>query len=261
MVKLGDILGGTYVVEGLLGTGGTSRVYLARRMEDGTLRAIKEIPADHARRAGMLAEIQLKEKLYHPALPHIWGAWEENGCIYVAMDYVEGKPLDALLREKGAIPEGQAVEWAKQLCKALVYLHGFHPPVIYRDMKPANVIVQKDSKVKLVDVGAIRQLKKGRQRDTRPLGTPGYAAPEQYGKRPRSDVRTDVYGMGVTLYHMLTGHDPGEPPYEICDIREWNKKLPRKLSKIVKKSTAKWPVMRYQSCMALLKALETYCMS
>ncbi|MBP5282233.1 MAG: serine/threonine protein kinase [Lachnospiraceae bacterium] len=261
MVKLGETLGGVYVTEGLLGTGGTAHVYLARHIENGMLYAVKEIPADKAERAGMLAELRLKEKLYHPALPHIWGAWEEGGCIYVAMDYVEGEPLDELLRRKGAVSEQQAVEWAKQLCKALVYLHGFHPPVIYRDMKPANVIIQKNDKVKLVDFGAIRQLGRGRRKDTRPLGTPGYAAPEQYGKKPRSDVRTDVYGLGVTLYHMLTGHDPGEPPYEICDIRDWNKKLSVRLSKIVKKATAKWPWLRYQSCKAFLKALETYCTS
>ena len=199
--------------------------------------------------------INLKEKLYHPALPHVWETWEEAGSIYVAMDYVEGIALDVLLREHGAIPQEQAVEWAKQLCKALVYLHGFHPPVIYRDMKPANVILQRDGKLKLIDFGAIRQLRG--QHDTRPLGTPGYAAPEQYGRKPRSDVRTDVYGLGVTLYHMLTGHDPSEPPYEICDVRDWNKSISPRLSKIVRKCTAKRPGMCYQSCEQLLKALET----
>lgn len=258
MAILGESLGGAYVVEGLLGAGGTSRVYLARRSADGTHHAIKEIPLEKARRAGALAEMRLKEKLYHPALPHVWAAWEENGFVYVAMDYVEGIPLDKLLRENGAVPQGQAVEWTRQLCKALVYLHGFSPPVIYRDMKPANVVIQKDGKVKLVDFGAIRQLEKRHGHDTRPLGTPGYAAPEQYGKRPHSDVRTDVYGLGVTLYHMLTGHDPGEPPYRICDVRDWNRELSPKLSRIVKKCTSKWPCLRYQSCEALLKALETY---
>ena len=258
MANLGEVLGGAYVVKGLLGTGGTARVYLAERMESGGCLAIKEIPAGKAERAGMLAELRLMEKLHHPLLPHILAAWEENGFTYVAMDYVEGKPLDALLRERGAIPEEQAVEWARQLCKALAYLHGFRPPVIYRDVKPANVILQKDGKIKLVDFGAIRQLRRHHAHDTRPLGTPGYAAPEQYGKRPRSDVRTDVYGLGVTLYHMLTGHDPGEPPYQICDVRDWNKALSPTLSKIVRKCTAKRPSRRYQNCEALLKALETY---
>ena len=258
MVNLGDMIGGAYVVKGLLGTGGTSRVYLVEDGENGRLLAMKEIPAEKTSRAGMLAELRLKEKLYHPALPHVWGAWEENGAVYVAMDYVEGTPLDKLLRERGAFPEEQAVEWGKQLCKALVYLHGFRPAVIYRDMKPGNVILQKDGKVKLIDFGAIRQWEGRLCKDTCPLGTPGYAAPEQYGKHPHSDVRSDIYGLGVTMYHMLTGHDPGEPPYRICDIRDWNQRLSPELSKIIRKCTAKLPSMRYQSCAALLKALETY---
>ena len=258
MVRFGDTLGGRYVVQGLLGSGGTARVYLCKNTLDESRLAVKEIPAQRAEQAGMLAELRLKEKLHHPALPHFLEAWEEDGCVYVAMDYVEGVPLDELLHKHGAFSEEQAVEWTKQLCKALVYLHGFSPPVIYRDMKPANVILQADGRVKLVDFGAIRQRKKKWEHDTRPLGTPGYAAPEQYGKHPRSDERSDVYGLGVTLYYLLTGHDPGEPPYRICDVREWNKRLSPRLSKIVKKCTAKWPAWRYQTCEELLRALESY---
>ena len=254
---MGDVLGGTYVIRGTLGTGGTSNVYLANHLESGERYAIKEIPVEKAERAGMLAELRLKEKLYHPALPHLWTAWEERGNIYLVMDYVEGVGLDALIRERGAIGEKQAVEWTKQLCKALTYLHGFHPPVIYRDMKPANVILQADGKIKLVDFGAICQKQAGKTKALA-LGTPGYAAPEQYGSRPRSDVRTDVYGLGVTLYHMLTGHDPGKPPHLICRIREWDPGLSPRLERIVMKCTAKHPWRRYQSCAALLKALETY---
>lgn len=251
---MGDRLGGDYIVQRLLGTGGSSHVYLAENERLGGLYAIKEIaPTD-----GCLAELRLIEKLYHPALPHVWASWEENGKVYVAMDYVEGMPLSRILRERGAVPQDQAVEWGKQLCRALVYLHAFHPSVIYRDMKPANVILQSNGKVKLIDFGAVTQKAKRFGFDAAPIGTPGYAAPEQYGKRPHSDARTDVYGLGVTLYHMLTGHDPSEPPYRICDIREWNKALSPTLAKIVRKCTAKWPFMRYQSCAALLKALEGY---
>ena len=252
MAVLGKMIGGTYAVMAVLGTGGTSKVYLAREEGSGGLFAVKEIPVSKAECAGMLAELRLKEKLYHPALPHVWDAFVENGCIYVVMDYVQGIALDRLLRERGPVPEALAVEWTKQLCKALNYLHGFHPPVIYRDMKPSNVILQKDGKVKLIDFGAITQ--KGGK--TIALGTPGYAAPEQYGKHPRSDVRTDVYALGATLYHMLTGHDPSRPPYQICEIRKWNPELSGSLEKIVKKCTRKTPFLRYPNVAALLKALD-----
>ena len=115
MARQGDVLGGTYLIRGTLGAGGTANVYLAEQIESGERYALKEIPVEKAERAGMLAELLLKEKLYHPALPHLWTAWEERGNVYLMMDYVEGIGLDALLRERGAIGETQAVEWAKQV--------------------------------------------------------------------------------------------------------------------------------------------------
>ena len=255
MADLGDLVGEVYAIRALLGTGGTAKVFLAERISDGMRHAIKEIPVGKAQRAGMLAELRLLEKLYHPALPHLWSAWEENGFIYVAMDYVEGISMDAFLRKQGAVPQELAVDWAKQLCKALVYLHGFQPPVIYRDLKPANVILQKDGRLKLVDFGAIWQKERGKRKGPA-LGTPGYAAPEQYGKHPRSDARTDVYGLGMTLYYALTGHDPAKPPHQIRRIREWNPQLSPKLERIVRKCTRRNPWRRYQSCASLLRDLE-----
>lgn len=273
MADVDDVIGGRYRIKAVLGEGGTAKVFLAERHDAkngkrnagnngepaAAMRyALKEIPMEKAQRAGMLAELRVAEKLFHPALPHVWEAFEEKGNVYIVMDYVEGTALDKILKEQGALPQDQAVEYAMQLCRAITYLHGFHPPIIYRDVKPANVILQKDGRVKLVDFGAIRQKESRKRRDTLPLGTPGYAAPEQYRHHRQSDVRTDVYGLGVTLYHMLTGHDPGEPPYKICRVREWNRGLSTELERIVVKCTRPSPGRRYQSCAALLKALETY---
>lgn len=248
----GGVLGGRYRIGELLGEGATARVYLATDAQTGERYALKELKEGSGEAK---AELAVRQKIYHPALPHIWKVWEEKGKIYVVMDYVEGEALDGLLRTRGAMSQEQAVDIAMQLCRALIYLHGFQPPVIYRDMKPANIILQADGRVKLVDFGAIRQLDRRGRRDELPQGTPGYAAPEQYGKRARSDVRSDIYSLGVTLYYMLTGHDPGEPPYEIYSIREWKPELSPALERIVKRCTAKQPWRRYQNCEDILKAL------
>lgn len=255
MAKTGDVLGGNYVVKALLGEGGTAKVYLVADGQSGERYALKEMKGEAS---AAMAELRVKQKLFHPALPHVWKVWEQAGKAYVVMDYVEGESLQDVLRRGGALGEERAVDIARQLCRALIYLHGFQPPVIYRDMKPANVILQKDGKIKLVDFGAIRQLEGRGSRDRLPQGTRGYAAPEQYGSHARSDVRSDVYALGVTLYFMLTGHDPGEPPYELGSIRDWNKKLSPALEKIVRKATAKWTLLRYPDCEALLRELETY---
>ena len=259
MVVLQDIVGGRYRLQKLIGEGGTSKVYLAVDTQDGQLIAVKQIKRDRIVIPGqehpLLTEIRMQEKLYHPAFHKVW---EEEEFLYVAMDYVEGTALDEVLREKGARSEDLAVDWAKQLCRALVYLHGFRPPVIYRDMKPGNIILQADGKLKLVDFGTAREFSGKKKKDTQSLGTPGYAAPEQYKRGRQSDVRTDIYCLGVTMYHILTGHDPSEPPYRICSIREWNRSLSPQLDRIVRKCTAKNPRRRYQCCEELLKDLETY---
>ena len=258
MLQIGEHIGGSYHVKGILGRGGTSTVYLVEEERSGAEYALKEIPMEKARNAGMMAELRLKEKLFHPSLVHLWRAWEQQEHLYLLMDYVKGVPLDEVLEKRGALAQDTAVEIALQLGRVMVYLHGFRPPVIYRDMKPANVILQEDGRVKLIDFGAIRQMDRFHRFDTIPLGTPGYAAPEQFGRWGRSDVRSDVYALGVTLYHMLTGHDPSTPPYRICPIREWNHSLSPTLEKIVQKCTRRFPFRRFQNCEILLKALEGY---
>ena len=238
-----------------IGRGGTAAVYLGVRLSDGLLVAVKEIESEKTEVSAM-AELRMAQKFHHPALPHIYSAGQENGRIYIVMDYVEGIPLEKLLREKGAQPQETVLEWSRQLCRVLDYLHGFSPPVIYRDLKPSNMILQKNGRIKLVDFGTARVYDRSKRQDTQPLGTPGYAAPEQYRKDRQSDARTDIYCLGVTMYHMLTGHDPSRPPYKICGIREWNRELSPELERIVRKCTRKNPRWRYQSCRALLGDLE-----
>lgn len=258
MAEIGNVIGGRYLVRGNLGAGSTARVYLVWDQKEGKEYALKEISDEELGRIGAMTECSVREKLFHPGLVHLWKAWKEQGKFYLLMDYVRGISLQELLRQKGALPQERAVDIAMQMGRALVYLHGFHPPIIYRDLKPTNMILREDGSVVLIDLGAAKQLKRRGRRDKLPLGTMGYAAPEQYGRHAHSDQRSDLYSLGVILYYMLTGHDPGEPPYRMGRIREWNKELSPELERIVCKCTRKWPVWRFQSGEEFIKALEGY---
>lgn len=241
----------------MVGTGGSGVVYRARDRKSGEIVALKIM--EEGSSGGPELWEGVDRNLFHPALPAIHRVIcqpEPKPRIALVMEYVEGIAMDKLLAGEGAQPQEKVLDWGIQLCHVLMYLHSFRPPIIYRDVKPANMILQPNGRLKLIDLGAMRLYRKTKWRDTRSLGTMGYAAPEQYGRRHQTDTRTDVYCLGVTLYHMLTGHDPSEPPYEICRIRKWNGKLNRKLEKIVLRCTRRNPMFRYRDCGKLLRELE-----
>lgn len=150
------------------------------------------------------------------------------------------------------------IEWSKQLCDVLGYLHSREKPIIYRDMKPSNVMLKPDGKVILIDFGTAREFKEKNIADTTCLGTQGYAAPEQFGGMGQTDARTDIYCLGATMYHLVTGHNPAEPPYEMYPITQWDSRLSSGLEEIILKCTQRNPKDRYQSCAELMYALEHY---
>ncbi len=208
--------------------------------------------------ASAMAEANMMKKLDYPSLPRIVDIIEKENVIYVVMDYIEGETLSSVLSKEGAQPQEVVIEWAKELCRVLDYLHTQNPPIIYRDMKPANIMLQPNGNIKLIDFGIAREYKEQNLADTVSLGTKGYAAPEQFGGKGQTDARTDVYCLGVTLYHLLTGQNPCEPPYEIYPIRYWNPQLSSGLEAIIQKCTQLNPEDRYQSCAELLYALDHY---
>lgn len=173
----------------------------------------------------------------------------------IIMDYVQGNSLNKALEEYGAQPQEYVIEWAKQLCDVLGYLHSRQPPIIYRDMKPANIMLKPDGNVTLIDFGTAREFKEKNLADTTCLGTVGYAAPEQFGGMGQTDARTDIYCLGATLYHLVTGCNPSEPPYEMKPIREINPSLSGGLERIILKCTQRNPEDRYQSAAELMYAL------
>ena len=127
----------------------------------------------------------MMKKLDYPSLPRIVDIIEKENVIYVVMDYIEGETLSSVLSKEGAQPQEVVIEWAKELCRVLDYLHTQNPPIIYRDMKPANIMLQPNGNIKLIDFGIAREYKEQNLADTVSLGTKGYAAPEQFGGKVR----------------------------------------------------------------------------
>ena len=174
------------------------------------------------------------------------------------MDYIEGITLENIMQEEGVQPQEKVVDWAIQLCDVLQYLHTRKPAIIYRDMKPSNIMLRSDGSVVLIDFGTAREFKERHVEDTTCLGTQGYAAPEQFGGMGQTDERTDIYSLGATMYRLVTGHNPSEPPYEMYPITHWNPRLSTGLEGIIAKCTSKDPKSRYQSVQEVRYALEHY---
>lgn len=268
MAEIGMVLDGKYEILKEIGRGGMSVVYVAMDTRLNKQWAVKEMKKDGSGNMetllkGLETEANILTKVDHPVLPRIVDIINKDGTIYVVMDYIEGRALDAVINEEGAQPQEKVIEWAIQLASALDYLHSMTPPIIYRDMKPSNIMLKPDGTVKLIDFGTAKEFKTENIADTTALGTRGYAAPEQFGDSSgkgihKTDVRTDIYCLGATIYHIVTGKNPTKPPYEIRPIREWNHTLSSGLEKILLKCTQANPNDRYQSCSELLYDLERY---
>lgn len=263
MLEIGSVVDGKYKILSEIGHGGMSVVYMAINEKANKTWAVKEVRKNgvldfEAVRQGLIVETNMLKKLRHKNLPSIIDVIENDDAFLIVMDYIEGNSLADILDEEGAQPQEFVIEWAKQLCDVLVYLHTRDPAIIYRDMKPANIMIKPDGTVALIDFGTAREYKEKNIADTTCLGTAGYAAPEQFGGMGQTDARTDIYCLGATLYHLLTGNNPSKPPYEIKRIREVNPALSGGLENIIAKCTQRNPDDRFQSCAELAYALENY---
>lgn len=198
------------------------------------------------------------KKLDHPALPRIVDILENERNIQIVMDYIEGEPLSNLLAATGPQKQADVIDWAIQIAEVLEYLHTRNPAIIYRDMKPSNVMLSPNGKIKLIDFGVARENHGEGFNSSDNLGTPGYAAPEQMHNRP-IDQRTDIYSLGVSLYQLITGQvPPKEPPFDLYPIRYWNPELSGGLERIIQKCTQVNPDDRYSTCVELIYDLEHY---
>ena len=246
----GTVLGGRYEIVKELGRGGMAVVYLAMDSRLEKLWAVKALKKQDGRYGdgSLEREARILKGLDHPAIPRVADVVRERDGIFLVMDYIEGEALDKMLERSGAIPQEQAVAWTRQLCGALGYLHSRERPVIHRDIKPGNVMVTPEGNVKLIDFGTAGEYQE--QAGAAGMGTRGYAAPEQLERAGRTDARTDIYSLGVTLRQLVTGKSPWEPTYE--------PKLSPGLEAVIEKCTRPDPGERYQSIRELQYALEHY---
>lgn len=255
MATIPELMQATYEIRGEIARGGMSTVYLARHRRLNTLWAIKEVRRADYPNFDLLAEANILKQLNHPMLPHIADIFDTPEAVYLVEEYVEGQDLRERIKTNGPAPEDAVRGWALSLCDVLEYLHGHTPPIIYRDMKPANIMQKSDGTLKLVDFGIARVYKKTALSDTTFAGTRGFAAPEQFTGR-QTDPRTDIYSLGVTLYYLLTGKSPADPPYELLPLRQVNPALSPSMESIVARCTAPDPEDRYQDVRRLQADLQ-----
>lgn len=249
---------GRYLLHNVIGKGGVFTVYRAVDRCKNKEWAVKVL--DREGKHPFVVDMALQEatavaKLNHPGIPRIVDFEKDSRHIYVVQELVRGETLENRVQTYGPQSPDRVVDWGKQICDVMSYLHGLNPPYIHRDVKPANLILTPEGDIKLVDFGTMRQYKPEAKEDENILGTVGYAAPEQYGGRGQTDARADIYGIGVTLYRLLTGIDVREHP-GIKPLRETNPNLPGKLDVIIRKCTETDRKKRYQSCKELKYALS-----
>lgn len=269
MLKIGSLLDGKYKILSEIDRGGMSIVYLALNEKANKTWAVKEVRKDGGNdveivKQSLAAETEMLKKLNHPNLPSIIDVIESEDAVIIVMDYVEGRDLQKLLdetkREDGAsdpVDPELVLDWAKQLCDVLGYLHSRKPPIIYRDLKPSNIMLCPDGRIEVIDFGTAREYKQYGKADTKNLGTRGYAAPEQFGNKGQTDARTDIFNLGATMYHLLTGYSPIDTNFQVKPLGEL---IPyykdSGLEKLVAKCCMPDPKDRYQDCTELMFALE-----
>lgn len=269
--RSGGLVGGRYQVDRLLGRGGMGAVYLAHDQQTGNAPvALKYMhlqltdPERHSQAVQQFRqEAQLLSTLQHPGLARVSNYFVEDERYYLVMTYLEGKNLAEVMEERGEpFPVSQVLDWTAQLLSILEYLHGCNPPVIFRDLKPSNLILTPDGRLHLVDFGIARILAEGTKTSNflKGVGTPDYCPLEQY-QGGGTDQRSDLYALGATLYHLLTFRPPplasevalaGRP---VCSPRRYNLQVNSPLEELVVKLLALRKEDRFSSVAQVRTAL------
>jgi outer membrane protein assembly factor BamB/tRNA A-37 threonylcarbamoyl transferase component Bud32 len=262
----GYLLQNRYRILGVVGAGGMSVVYKAQDMRFPNvirLCAVKEMintATDPQVRAMIVRnferEANILATLNHPAIVQVYDYFTEGDRSYLVLEFVQGKDMEAVLAEtEGFLPESQVVNWAIQLCGVLNYLHSHEPrPIVFRDLKPSNVMLDNHDRIRLVDFGIAKIFQSG-QKGTM-IGTEGYSPPEQY--KGFAEPRVDIYALGATMHHLLSKQDPQlEPPFSFHErpIHETNPTISRDLTEIVNRALEYDINKRYGSAEEMQRAL------
>jgi serine/threonine protein kinase, bacterial len=265
MLAIGVSLQNRYHIVGHIGGGGMAEVYLAEDMRlAGRRCAIKEmspaaLPAADRNWAitTFRQEAQILASLRHRGLAPVADCFAESGNWYLVMEFVEGMTLEDRLQQSPGkrLAVQDALSIVYQLCEVLNYLHHQSPPIIFRDLKPGNIMLTPQGEVKLIDFGIARFFKPGKAQDTVNLGTPGYAAPEQHGRGGQTDARSDIYSLGVLLHQLLTGHDPTTTIFSLPPAHALNPNIPPAGEAVIVRATQMDPALRFQSVQEFRQAL------
>lgn len=250
-----------YLIVRAIGRGGMAAVYEARDTRNGTSCAIKEmslstVPSNERSQAiqNFLAEARILSRLKHSNLPAFTDFFTEGTRYFLVMEFIDGHTLEELLEaNNGPFSERRVLGWARQLCDVLEYLHGQQPPVIFRDLKPGNIMLTRDGRIKLIDFGIARLFRASGSQDTQLLGTPGFAPPEQYGSA-QTDERSDIYSLAMTLAQLMTDamNDNG---FGLKDVHFTYPHISPPVARVLEKATSLKPDDRYESVMVFRRAL------
>jgi serine/threonine protein kinase len=288
---------GTYQVEAVIGHGGMGEVFLASHRALDVPVALKQGRADQPLPESVIIELDnllhqkqttprtpiqsmllddfplsggvntdrflrealLLARLSHPAIPTLYDYFLEDGYWYLVMEYLPGPTLANYIGQYAPLPPLEALNYAMQLCDVLDYLHQQAPPIVFRDLKPSNVILSPEGRLMLVDFGIARYFKEGQINDTTDFGSPGYASPEQFEGSGQTDGRSDLYSLGVILHEMISGQRPGRAGMRAGKLespRQINPALSPALSGLVTVATRAEAMYRFQTAHAFYMALE-----
>ncbi|MDY7080218.1 MAG: serine/threonine-protein kinase, partial [Chloroflexota bacterium] len=258
------VLADRYVILEKVAQGGTGAIYRARdqRRQDKVV-AVKEMsgatipPAERELAIESFQRVAaVLDQLEHPNMAQVTHHFQAWGRHYIVTEFIHGQTLAQMLKDRREpFSEEQMLAWAVQLCDVLSYLHSQEPKIIYRGLKPDNVMVERDTDtVKLVSFSIARFFKPGHDKDTLALGALGYAAPEQYGTA-QTDERTDIYALGVTLHQLLTLHDPTTKMFVFPPVHQLNPLVSRHVAQAIAKAINRDPADRFQTALEMKKAL------